>query len=336
METLLRHWNMLRMVPRHPRKITTAELEERLSGRGYPTSRRTIQRDLDQLSREFPLGCDGHKPAGWSWQPDAEAFDVPGMDTTAALTFRMVETFLAPMLPPACVAALGPHLQRARNVLEQAHDGAQSHWPEKVAMFSRQQPLLAPEIAGDVLETVYEALFRDLRFTGTYHSRSEAEPLDCVVNPLGLILADPVIYLAGTLWDYRDVRLFALHRFESAGLLDEPARRPRGFKLNDYLRQGAIGIPVQPAPKSIRLRFLIEAGTGTHLLESPLSAEQRAEWHHDGRLLIEASVPDTRQLRWWLLGFGAKVEVLAPKSLREEFARSAQEMAGIYDGSSTS
>jgi len=55
METLLRHWQMLRLIPRHPRRISTAEIEQRLANRGYPTTRRIIQRDLDKLSREFPL-----------------------------------------------------------------------------------------------------------------------------------------------------------------------------------------------------------------------------------------------------------------------------------------
>jgi predicted DNA-binding transcriptional regulator YafY len=41
-------------------------------------------------------------------------------------------------------------------------------------------------------------------------------------------------------------------------------------------------------------------------------------------------VLDTLQLRWWLLGFGDQVEVVAPKSLRQEFAETARNMAGYY------
>jgi len=41
-------------------------------------------------------------------------------------------------------------------------------------------------------------------------------------------------------------------------------------------------------------------------------------------------VKDTLELRWWLLGFGDKVEVLAPKALREEFSAVTQRMAVQY------
>ncbi|MCB1745283.1 MAG: WYL domain-containing protein, partial [Gammaproteobacteria bacterium] len=54
-QTLARQWEMLRAVPRAPRKITTAELEVHLKDRGYGISRRSIERDLQKLSAWFPL-----------------------------------------------------------------------------------------------------------------------------------------------------------------------------------------------------------------------------------------------------------------------------------------
>ena len=54
MDTLLRHWHMLKHIPRYPQKVSTADLEKWLKNDGFETSRRTIQRDLDKLSLEFP------------------------------------------------------------------------------------------------------------------------------------------------------------------------------------------------------------------------------------------------------------------------------------------
>lgn len=42
----------------------------------------------------------------------------------------------------------------------------------------------------------------------------------------------------------------------------------------------------------------------------------------DGVLTVAASVPETAQLTWWLLGFGENVEVLAPAELREQMRAS--------------
>ena len=45
---------------------------------------------------------------------------------------------------------------------------------------------------------------------------------------------------------------------------------------------------------------------------------------------LQATVKNTLELRWWLLGFCDKVEVLEPKSLREEFSSIACRMAVQY------
>lgn len=330
MDTLLRHWHMLRRIPRRPRKVSTAVLEEHLDHAGYPTSRRTIQRDLDKLSAEFPLITDGNKPSGWSWAADAELFDVPGMDTSAALTFHMVEEYLSRLLPKGCLSAISPHFQRADSILGQLEGAAIKNWPDKVRIVQRTQVLSPPTIDPQVMTTVYEALFHDRRFLGTYRSRNEKKDREFVVNPLGLIFSDPVIYLAATLWDYDDVRLYALHRFSSARMLEDGIRRPSGFRLDDYLNNGAIEFPASDGEELVNLVFRIQEDVAHHLFESPLSKGQKIRPDRDGWVQISASVKNTQQLRWWLLGFGHKVEVLEPERLRSEFVDIVEALRGIY------
>lgn len=161
---------------------------------------------MDKLSAEFPLVSDGNKPSGWSWQSHAETFDVPGMDTTTALTFRMVETYLKPLLPHGCLSALD--------------------------------------------------------------------------------------------------------RFKNARLLKDGCRRPADFDLDKYLAEGAVEFPVNKNGGSIRLSIRMAADVAFHLRESPLGQKQKIGPEEDGFVRIDATVPDTSQLRWWLLGFGDQVEVM--------------------------
>ncbi|MBF0160526.1 MAG: WYL domain-containing protein, partial [Magnetococcales bacterium] len=68
-----------------------------------------------------------------------------------------------------------------------------------------------------------------------------------------------------------------------------------------------------------------------HLRETPLSEEQHWTTLDNGWVRIEATVTMTAQLRWWLLGFGHQVEVVAPESLRQEMAAIARQMVQHYD-----
>ena len=75
-DTFLRQWAMLRLVPRYPAKVDTTSLQRALEDEGFPTTARTIQRDLQTLSGLFPLMVDEReKPFGWSWAKSARVID---------------------------------------------------------------------------------------------------------------------------------------------------------------------------------------------------------------------------------------------------------------------
>jgi hypothetical protein len=70
---------MLSLLPRSPRAVDTATLEQRLREQGVRVNRRSIQRDLVALSGLFPIVCDERsKPYGWAWAEDGPALQVPG------------------------------------------------------------------------------------------------------------------------------------------------------------------------------------------------------------------------------------------------------------------
>jgi predicted DNA-binding transcriptional regulator YafY len=46
--------------------------------------------------------------------------------------------------------------------------------------------------------------------------------------------------------------------------------------------------------------------------------------------MLNATVKDTEQLRWWIRSFGIGIEVLEPLSLREEFAQEARTLYSMY------
>lgn len=336
MDTLIRHWHILQQIPRHPRKVTAGRIHSFLQDTEAVSTltKRTIERDLHFLARLFPLECDGCKPQGWCWRADAAVLDIPGMDLTAALTFRMVDEYLSRMLPQTCTTAIAPHLQRARAILGKPGHGGLSDWPEKVRIVPRTQPLLPPTIDQQVLETVYGALLQNRRFKGVY-KRHDEPGKELEINPLGLVFNDPVVYLVATCWDYADVRSFALHRFSSAELTETPATRLTGFSLQKFIDDGAFGF-ASDLGSTIRLKARFTCKAAAHLRESRLAEDQKISANKDGWVLVEATVADTPQLRWWLLAFGAQVEVIEPEELRREIISTISNLALLYNFHSNS
>ena len=319
MDTFVRYFHILSLLKPYPRRISISAIKDALQGVGAGNrGLRTIQRDLEKLSAHFPIDGDQRRPQGWCWAKDASVL-LPGMDIHTALTFRLMQEFMQPLIPTACLNAAERHFAEARKVLRKDGQGQHLAWLDKIRIISRGQPLIPPAIKQEVLDTVYEALFADRRFTATYRRRNTDNLDSCTVNPLGLVFINKTLYLVCTLWEYDDIKQLALHRFEAATLLGTSVRVIPGFSLDHYVKeQKEFDYPV--SSRSIRLVASFTSGAAYHLRETPLSEDQRIEEKSDDEVIISATVADTAQLRWWLLGFGDQVEVLRPRKLREEMA----------------
>ena len=56
---------------------------------------------------------------------------------------------------------------------------------------------------------------------------------------------------------------------------------------------------------------------------------QKMTHNDDGTLTVEFLVDGLGEIRWWILGYGDQVEVLAPVALRKRIARTAKRMAKL-------
>jgi predicted DNA-binding transcriptional regulator YafY len=68
--TIARQWQLLKLLPdRHP-GMSSTQLQGALARAGHKTSKRTVERDLNELATLFPLHCNSKgMPYGWYWQP---------------------------------------------------------------------------------------------------------------------------------------------------------------------------------------------------------------------------------------------------------------------------
>jgi len=314
--TAVRYLTMLRMVPRFPKAITTSELAGRLDDHGFKVTMRSIQRDLEKLSADFPLLVDeDSRPYRWSFDRNATMDIIPALDLPAALTFELARAYLSPMLPPRALSHLKPHFDEAhRTLLREKNPLGQ--WPNRVRVINRGLGGERPAIDADVLETVTEALLREYKCKLTYQARNWPEPEEVVVHPFGLIFRDPNVYLIGVIKGREGTRQLVLHRATAGELLEEPSDRPEDFDLDLYIRSGAMGILKSNEPVYLKLRC--DKPALNHLIESPLGFDQITTEIDDETFEIAVTVGDTQDLRWWLTAQVVHCDILEPLWLRED------------------
>ncbi|MDQ7005504.1 MAG: WYL domain-containing protein [Ghiorsea sp.] len=329
-DTVMRQWQMLRMVPRSPIKIGTTDIKHGLAAKGFEVTQRTIQRDLEKFSSIFPLECDDRsKPFGWYWSKDSGTLDIPGMDSHTALAFYLAEQHLVPILPRETVKQLSPHFLTAKNMLNklQAETGATA-WADKVRVLRQGPDLSTPDIIPEVQHQVYTALLLNRRLEVEYKARGAKEVKKYTISPLGLVLKNGIFYLPCTIGEYTDIRLLTLHRLVSATKLDIPGTVPKGFHLDDYIASGELSFEVGP---EIVLKAIISRNVAFHLGERQLHPNQKLTEQGDGSYKLEANVLETAELRFWLRGYDDEIEILEPTKLRDELYQSAKAMVLKYE-----
>lgn len=324
-DTLARQWAMIRLIPRAPRKTTSRDLCKHLERLGFPTSARTVERDLHNLSGRFALVADdSSKPYGWSWAKDADLELTPRLSPSQAVALLLSQVHLKNFMPEFLLKELASVFASAEQEL--ASSGWKD-WHRRTAILPTSMPLLAPKLVAEVLEHVYAALARRRCLSGHYRSRGSQTERELTIHPLGLVVRGAVQYLVCTLRDYQDVRQLALHRLSSTCVLDAPCVPPADFDFGKYVASSATKYWAQG---QIRLIARFNADAAGHLRETPVSKDQELIDLDNAQVELRATLESDDTLRWWLLGFGSQVEVLEPAELREEICNELKCAAQRY------
>lgn len=327
-DSILRQMEMLAMIPRVPYKTTVKELKTKLEAKGYTIHVRGIQRDLVALSTKFPLQADEGKPQGWSWLANAPLLGIPALDPQTAVTLKLVESYIRQLLPTSTLDYLQPWFRSASGVLDQNGDGL-AHWPDKIRLLPRGLPQQTPHIAPEVSTVIYQAVLQERQLDIIYTRNSEhPEPQGHTINPLALVVRDRVIYLIGMFNDDGKPYQLALHRMQSAQMLEAAAQRPAGFSIDAYIAESEFGMPFSPTP--IKLEAEFSRHVAIHLREAPIADDQMIEDVDENWVLLRATVANTLELRIWLRSFGDEVAIEAPPSLREEFVEMTANLSQYY------
>ena len=110
-------------------------------------------------------------------------------------------------------------------------------------------------------------------------------------------------------------------------VLDEEVERASDFDLVSYLKEGNMNLPYGD---SVDLVIRLYGRAADHLYETPINDSQTLNEVAPDTTELRVKVNNTEELKWWILGFGANVEVIQPVKLRDEISQELQLAATRY------
>ena len=313
-----RYLKIARILHGHPEGISAQAIADQV---GF--SKRTVYRDLQAMDRfaELPIWQDAGR-----WGLEQGAF-LPPLDLTLheAMTLFLAARMLAKT--------------------------SDEHDTELIATFVKLAAILPPVLAEHIQATV--DVFADTppneRFTrvvrvlteawanrrivvieygaGVYDSaraprRTRVRPYS--IEPSALTHA---LYLMGFDESRGARRTFKVERILEASLTPETFEPDDTSSPAAMLRQAWDVIADEPLT-SVVLRFSPQVAK--RVAETRWHPSQTLEERSDGSVVWRGLVAGVREIRIWVLGWGAEVEVLEPQELRDEVADHVRRAAAVY------
>lgn len=280
--------------------------------------RRTIYRDLDSL----------HDMGVPVWEHEGRY----GIERAAYLsTVRLnlneaVALFFAARLLSHHSDEHNPHVVAALDKLAAGlPDVTISEHIARAADVIRARPLRADYMRA--LEVITRA-WADRRQVRIRYRAASGDVTERVICPyfLEASRSEPASYVIGFDALRNALRTFKIERVTDAELLDIPYTIPDEF--DPYVHLAASWSVMDEAEVEVRLRF---APAVAHRVKESV-------WHHsqqlrdtdDGGCELTMHVGGIKEVRAWVLGWGADVEVLAPASLRDEVSAHVLRLADMY------
>lgn len=268
----------------------------------FEVSVRTIYRDIDALSGAgIPVFATPGKGGGISIQE----------------SFVLSKSLLTEQEQAQIMMALqGIHMVDAESTaallskLSGAFQRQNVRWIE--VDFSEWEPSRRARF--DALKS---AIFAGKRVSFLYHNvRGEAARR--LVEPLKLVFRSRDWFLYGYCCLRGGYRLFKLTRIKALETTDEAFTREVPAQVFAEMEA--------PALTCVQLTLLFEPEMAYQVYDHFADVEPQA----DGRLLVQAEMPENAYLYSHLLSYGDKAEVLAPMSARQEMQARIDKMQGKY------
>lgn len=311
--------------------LETKQIHQRLMELGFDVSLRSVERDMKILPDIFPQHIyvnDRSKPYGYKLPKGSQKLS--GMSPEEAVCLQLAFDYLNPLLPNGSLDPIAPYLKEAGVILEMQQSGKMKHWKNKVLTLNEGFNLQPAIIKEGILSTIHKALWAGATIKATYTSINKKKPSEYILHPCGLVYRGRISYLVCSFDNDTDKFIYLpIQRFQSVEIGDEySAHRDKNVKT---VAKDLIGYRLTPDKIKIALKFSLFAGS--HLYETPISDTQKISSTKDGFLLVEDTVNDDMEFRFWIRAFGEEVEVIKPQSLRDEFIQLFKRIERKYEKS---
>ncbi len=281
-------------------------------------SRRTVFRDLKDLQKAG-VPCHYNKETGsYTINPNFN-LPSPSLSTQEALGLLLL----------VYKARNHIHLPFKDSVLRAALK-IESNLPGKIKrycntalqnIYIKAEPQARTDLLDKIFAQLQEAVLRKRVVNIRYYFPHERRSIGTNLSPYHLMYNDRAWYVLGKSGLHKRICTFKLNHIEELNILDKCFIEDEKFDVHEYLGR-AWSMAPEGKLYNVKLRFLPEVAHS--VAEVQWHSTQTLTFEDDGSAIVEFRVDGLNEITWWLLGYGDKVQILAPEILQRKIIKIAQ------------
>lgn len=294
----------------------------------FKISRISIYRHIRYLKEELhaPIETDMTKPGCGYYLTDKNFWSDKLVLTSGELVgLGLLQSLMKVYKNTPVEKELSSFMQKIQEFLPDGARYKDSAIAEYIKVITDPMAVIDTSIFTEVIESVQQ--HRTIRFL--YSKSGSTEPKSYTVNPYRIIFCQNGDWylMACKNSDRSAIRTFAFSRMSSIESTGERFTIPQEFRLESYIDPE---MGVWHSESLYKVKLLFDRQLGQHAKERKWHHTQHIVEYEDGRVQVELTTSQLKDIARIVLGYGSLVQVLEPTELIEDLKAELEKMTEFY------
>lgn len=313
---------ILSLLSENPQGFRVDDIVEKLSGWDVEVKRRTIQRDIDELSLSYGIS---EEKRGTDTYYMADKYNLKNVDLT--ISDLMSIAFMQELLENFKGLDVAEHSQELLNrIVKQA---GFTKWAQLLDFKDIIKDMDANrrknvDVNPELERMVRNAIDQHRKLKISYYSWNRDESAERVIHPYRFVMIDGYLNVEAYCELRKEMRNFRVSRMSKASLLDDAFEKDKSLLNQDHPFMHLSG------GKTEQLVLCFNAEKGRFVEEYEYMRADKLKKQEDGSILFYKKTALTDEVKQYVLGYGSHVRVLEPAWFAGEIAKEAKKMSGLY------
>lgn len=313
---------ILSLLSQNPIGYTADEIVEKLKKWDVVLTKRTINRDIDELSMSYAIEEEERNGKTYFL---ARKFSMENVDLTIqdlmAISFmqQLVQQYEHTIMGKAAEEMLQKIASNTGN-LNRKHLEELS----KTIRFIDRNEWKNQDVKPEIEQMITAAIEKQNKIEIQYHSWNSDETTKRVIHPYSMTFIDQYLCVEGYCELRKELRTFRLSRIQNVTVLKEQFQIPETYHKKDEDKFIYLG---GKDKEQLIIQFDVE--TGRYIREYEAHRADRLTENEEGVLFEKRTAITTEVIRW-ILRFGAGAKVVQPENLKEQIKTEIEKMKKLY------